>query len=59
MTHSKITNSTIKKEFPDLESLMKSKSVKKNSKKKKNFKKLNSFYSQVKENRENNGENLY
>lgn len=57
--HSKIENSDLKKEFPDLESLMKSKSARKNASKKKNFKKQNNFYKQVKENRENNGENLY
>ena len=54
--HSKITNSNIKKEFPTLEDLMKSKSARKNASKKKNYKKQAQFYNQVKENRENNGE---
>lgn len=58
MSHSKINNSDIKKQFPTLEDLMKDKTVRKNSKKKKNFKKRNDFYNQVKENRENNGEDI-
>lgn len=56
--HSKIENSELKKQFPSLEDLMKDKTVRKNSKKKKNFKKKNDFYNQVKENRENNGEDI-
>lgn len=59
MTHSKIKNSKLKEEFPTLEDLMKSKSAKKNSAKKKNYKKKANFYSQVKENRENNGEDVH
>lgn len=45
--HSKIENSDIKKEFPDLMSLMSSKEAKKNSNKKKSLKKRNKFYKQV------------
>lgn len=56
MCHSKIEDSSIKKEFPTLEDLYKSKTANKNSKKKKSFKKKSDFYKQVKENRENNGE---
>jgi len=57
MSHSKIEDNNFKKEFPTLESLMASKKARANSKKKKNYKNKNNFYKQVKENRENNGEN--
>lgn len=54
--HSKIKESSVLKEFPTLEDMMKNKSATKKAKEKKAYKKLRDFKKGINEQKENSGE---